>query len=376
MKRRLFRLCSFTTFFLLFLLGIATTGKGRVPNAYPDPLTRYPVLGALGASKTLWLESDGFHPQGTSGISFVRNAGAEREFLLADDDGTVWSLFLRFEYGEPYPRVVPLRLSRRPEEAERRLDLEGIAWDSFDSLAYAVSEPREKGRPSRIWRLRPSGRSLLLPQSVFDSPHLRHLLKKYSRPNRGLEAIAVGRKWFFLGFEGSRGRNPYLAVVNRKTGKLITLHNMKHYGMASLTGMAAVRSGLLLLDRDRDEICRVDLSDTDASIRRFRRVRIEYSGPSGERFSVHTPEGLALDADGNLWVVIDPWKYRPRKPPTVRLSIRDRRRYKEKIPMVIFFNAPAVRNRLGDDVALPRFPMPKRTLRERYLMRRRRPRGF
>lgn len=258
----------------------------------------------------IWLQDSWKRTDQTSGISFFRHAGdaGSGQFILADDIGKLW--LARLTGSHQISLNLLVSEIPPPEVRSRKFDLEALEVDLADGSIYAASE----GNPSRLWRVKLTDVEGKIGQAHFTEltlPGVGEVLSRVESLNKGLEALAVNSGRFYLGTEGGAvNRAAWIIIADRDTG-IVALHNVSElFDVRSLTGAVATPTGALFLDRNRDEVIRIDFNAT-GQITGFRRAQMRYKGPGGVRFSLHSAEGITMDTQGNLWVVIDPWKYFP-----------------------------------------------------------------
>ncbi len=274
----------------------------------------------------VWLKDyrQGTRTYETSGLAYAgRDDDGNHCFFLADDIG-----FLRFcRVKEPGCELHLEDVGFHPSFLDSlagidALDFEALALDPPATLRDTLrglltlegrgQDPRKGTRLIRIQLSRgePGWQVTYLGNALADN---RYWLDS-TGSNRGLEGVAITEDFFYLGLETIERASNFnidgtvLFIYDRRAER-ISAHRTDSFGIYSICGLAARGDTVtVVLDRNRQSL---DVLCWDAEERgrllSCHRFPLDLPAPDGLRYGVPSVEGVAIDDEGDIWCVTDPW---------------------------------------------------------------------
>jgi hypothetical protein len=327
-------------------------GHGEKP-ADPVPADSAPpvVVGATlhpSAGWPVWLKDyrTSARTDETSGIAYLgKDAQGARCFFLADDvgflhycrvfqEGDTGSVALRLERVRtdaslidllaehekwdfealvldlPRPRAAPA--PALPDTVRAMLAIEGRGYDFRDRTRVIAIRLVRTLSPARIEAA--NGGSTWRVEGLGDAIPGAHFWHRQVAPNRGLKGLAIGQQYLFLGLESlarrsepsSRGTTLFLYDRARNKAAQVSTRPL---GIRSICGMDAIGDTVtVLVDRNAQSICVVRWDrEVPGRVTACYRFPLDLPAPGGFRYAIPSVEGLAVDDEGEIWCVTDPW---------------------------------------------------------------------
>lgn len=323
------------------LYSMAPAGSQIVPESeskvFPEVVTG-PMLKPA-PHWPVWLRDlrAGVRTDESSAIEYLgRDSSAAKEFFIADDIGVFHVC----------------RVSQPGDSGAVSLEIDPVTWGQslitgldkyerwdFEALAVELPRPRgalehaaEQGIPALLsieghgekyrehttimairlingpssggWRVELTGEAW--PGAQF--------FRQHARPNAGIEGLARGDHLSFAGLGGlaprgevsSEGTVLYIYDRGQDRVAYVGTHAL---GIRSITGIDAVGDSLcLIVDRDREELSLLRWDRKAGQLTAAYRFPLDLPAPENFRYSVPSIEGLAIDDDGDIWFVTDPWE--------------------------------------------------------------------
>lgn len=325
--------------------------------AAPQPVT--PTAGAALEPEPgwpRWLEARDRHTDQTSGLSFVgRDGSGARVFLLADDVGDLWRLRV-FGSADSFG-LSPIAFEGAAVETLARFPKRDFEEISFCPVTRRVvlsiegNGPKEDAADTtfREWlgvfelRIAPDPTSAARVTSID-----RLALPEWSASTRlatknvGFEAAVLCGDTLLLGLEGvSSGEGLFadstlfeLYDLARGTRREFSTHGLS---IMTATGLARAPDGRYFgIDRNGYRLFAFRI-ERDA-IADLRSIALSMPGVRGVPYLIPSAEAIAIDDEGFVWVVVDPWKYEPLT--REGLSPRDLSNYRQKVPLIYKYRDP------------------------------------
>jgi hypothetical protein len=303
-----------------------------------------------------WLTTaEGTAADQTSGLAFVGRDGAgDRVFLVADDTGDLWRMTLQGR--DETIRLYPIPFRGAAEETLARFakrDLEGIAYcPATARLLLSIEGNVRPGAPAGA----PFRDALGIFEATLDAEPLRASrvtrLTRLALPawdgasrlaakNRGFEGIAFRGDTLLLGLEGITTEGEGFAdstvfeLFDLRAGTW-SEHGTGRSGIETITGLDVSPEGVVYgVDRNQLRLFTARFGPRGASIRS---AGLSMPGVRGVPYRLPSPESIAVDDAGFVWIAVDPWVYEPAT--LDGLMPRDVARYKKKVPMLYKFRDP------------------------------------
>ena len=267
-----------------------------------------------------WLSDGNTISDQTSGIAFLKESSdGSKYFLLADDTGGILHLIIS---RDTVFSIKPVHFSesfRAYVDTFPKADFEEIVYDKKNNQVF-LSIEGNGAHPERY-----AGIYLLTfkDNDVFSdtleaikkidiSP--REEFQKYLKNNIGYEGLAVDDNYYYLGLEGfTNGKlfadSTVLFIADRKSGEIIKQINTGPVGIHTICGLYSDKNySLYGVDRNNKSLFHLSF-DRDFNIADTAHVKIETSIPNYSSFDyVASIESITMDAEGNIFLVDDPWK--------------------------------------------------------------------
>ncbi len=195
-----------------------------------------------------------------------------------------------------------------PDTIHAYLSIEGHGVGLGDETSVLrvrfVRTQGENESEADVWRIEHVGEAMPGARFWEGSTH----------PDRGIKGLAAGQRYLHLGLESIDARgtlNVHGTILFSfdREANLVTTQSTLAWGVKSICGAEAIADSVtVLLDRNHQTInvLRWDMQRPGwiADVHQF---PLSLPGPEGHRYAIPSLEGIAVDASGDLWCVMDPW---------------------------------------------------------------------
>jgi hypothetical protein len=172
-----------------------------------------------------------------------------------------------------------------------------------------IQSPVGGGAASPRWRVESHGDAM--PQAHFWQGDIA--------ANRGIEGLAIGARYLFLGLEsldrkGELNLHGTVLYLYDRGDEQAAIMATRSLGIFSICGLQAITDTVTVIaDRNRQAICVLRWNpDLPGRLRSCDRFPLDLPAPGGFRYAIPSIEGLTVDAEGDLWCTTDPWHGRYR----------------------------------------------------------------
>ncbi len=338
------------SFLNVFAAAAAAAGAHSVAPSDSGPISPEP-----GWPK--WLRSRAAHrTDQTSGLAFLgRGPAGERVFLAADDTGDLWRLTI--SAGDEAIGLAPIPFRGAAAESLTRFpkaDLEGVAWDPLRSrILISIEGNTRRGEAN--------GASCSASLGIFEAtlePNAFRALRvtrlerlalpewreasRLAKKNCGFEGIALRGDTLLLGLEAiSDGEAIFsdsaaIEVFDLAAGTRAEI-GTGSLGILTITGLDPGPGGRFY-GVDRNGLRLFSLRIEQGRAVDFCSVSLRMPGARGRPYRIPSPESIAVDDSGFVWIAVDPWLYEPVT--TEGLSRRDLANYRDGVPLLYKYRDP------------------------------------
>ena len=294
-----------------------------------------------------WLKNDTVITNQTSGITFLKEDGGGKYFLLADDIGDLWRFSITRDTIFNLKKLVFAESVQRFLDNFSKKDFEEIVYDKFTGDILVSVEGNLPGieKYVGIYQLKFSENNLFADtivsfKKISISP--QKLFLKYVGNNIGYEGLAVSEKYLFLGLEGFEDKSVFsdstmIFVVDKKSKRIVKQLNTRNYKIQTICGLYCEGNHTLWgIDRNNAKIFRIKLSE------KLDIVEVKYFDakaviPEYKDFSYGAAlESVTMDNNANLYLIDDPWRkvFVPSKSILDNLDTLTRSNFKHLIPII------------------------------------------
>ncbi|MFN0152343.1 MAG: hypothetical protein ACKVU1_16685 [bacterium] len=303
-----------------------------------------------------WLEARDRHADQTSGLAFVgRDASGARVFLVADDVGDLWRLRV-FGSADSFA-LSPIAFEGAAAETLARFPKSDLEEISFCPITHRVILSIEGNGPKedpadttfREWlgvfelAMAPDALTATRVTSIarLDLPEWAAATRLATK-NVGFEAASLCGDTLLLGLEGvSSGEGLFadstlfeVYDIARGTRREISTHGLS---IMTATGFARAADGRYFgIDRNSYRLFAFRIEH--GTLSHLQSIPLSMPGVGGVAYLIPSAEAVAVDDEGFVWVVVDPWKYEPIT--REGLSPRDISNYKQKVPLIYKYRDP------------------------------------
>ena len=299
-----------------------------------------------------WLNSDSYHTDQTSGITFLREKGdSTEEFLLVDDIGKIHRLLIKedtvFIFSEiHFSNEVSDYLADFP-----KLDFEEILYDKFTSEVYITIEGNGENHLlyHGVFKLKFKDDDVF-QDSVVALEKLNFTPQKifynYLEQNTGYEGLAVDENFFYLGLEsiltteGSFSGHSLIRIVDKNSLSIVKEITTENLEVSTICGLYSDDNySLWGIDRNQRKIFKLKY-DEYFNIVNKTFYEIKTIVPAYNQFEyVGSLESIAIDNNGFLFLVDDPWHtfFIPPNDILNQLDTKTINNFKDFIPIIYKF---------------------------------------
>jgi hypothetical protein len=266
-----------------------------------------------------WLTSGGVNADQTSGIAFIKETSGGKQFLLADDSGSILHLLISrdtiftlkpIEFSESFLAYI---------DTFPKADFEEIIYDRKNNEVF-LSIEGDGMHPERyagIYRLTFKDNDVLSDtiegiKKVEITP--KNDFEKYLENNIGYEGLALDDNYFYLGLEGFIREKIFadstvLFIVERQSGRIVKQVNTRPVGIHTICGLYSDKNySVYGVDRNNKSFFHLTF-DNNLNIIDTAHIKIETNIPNYASFDyVASIESVTMDPEKNIYMVDDPWK--------------------------------------------------------------------
>ncbi len=321
--------------------------------AHPDgiqPFGNYPI----------WMkDSQGNRTDQTSGLCYVGESNGKKTFLAADDIGIIRRITVDETTNPPTPVISEIYYAKEVRDLFykfKKKDMEDIYYDkannkiliALEGHEYSSLDPEIYKQKEGIYEMTLNNDAMTF-DTILTAKRLKLPKEIYSHTfdNVGFEGFAVTENYFFLGLENYQEKgtefsdSTILYVLNRKTDEIISI-GTRDLKISTICGLYAADDHTLYgIDRNRRSMFFIKFND-DFTINKSEINEMSLSIPQHrdiDKILGIAPESITFDAEGNIYVAIDPWKdfYKPDITDRKKLSLEELNNFYEVIPIMYKF---------------------------------------